>query len=1031
VTRTAAEVRREFIEFFCQKHGHKFVPSSPVVPHDDPTLLFTNAGMNQFKPYFLGTETPKNLRVANTQKCIRAGGKHNDLDDVGHDTYHHTFFEMLGNWSFGDYFKQEAIGWAWELLVDVWGLDPTRLHATYFGGDAAEGLEPDVEARDLWLRILPAERVHAGSKKDNFWEMGETGPCGPCSEVHVDLTPDKSGAALVNAGDARVIEIWNLVFIQFNRAADSKLTPLPAKHVDTGMGFERVTAVLQGHNNNYATDVFVPIIQAIEKISGHIYGSAANPPVVPPTRGDGPTNPPPSQGGVGGGSNRYAVMRPGNMQDEACRVIADHIRTLTFAITDGAVPDKEGRGYVLRRILRRAVRFGWQHLNLHEPFLCKLVDTVVATMGDAFPELKKNPQHVRDVLREEEESFDRALGRGIEMFNESVLTAIGHAIERAQGWTLTASATWLRATSGAHWTFDTPAGRRRVKESEARALVEGSITFPGDVAFRLHDTYGFPVDLTQIMASEKGLTVDIGEYERLMEEARERARAARAFVPFEHPDLEIDFRALGPTVFAGYEGTEIDDAVLLGMFVRGGNVIDPRPIASISEGDEAALVLDKTPFYSEKGGQVGDRGVIESSSFRFVVEDTQEVGETVLHLGTCVSGQITGYGLSLDELTADERRESACHAVVGATCRRATMKNHTATHVLNWALREVLGDHVQQKGSLVDHEKTRFDFSHPRALTPEEIERVEQLANDKIRQNLPVSYETVPQKDALKINGLRAVFGERYPDEVRVLSVGANVADLLKQPDNPKWRECSIEFCGGTHVKNTGEIERFVLINEEAVAKGVRRLVGLTSAAATAAEEAGAALVKGAEELKRGPPEEVPAGLVELQNSLAAAVIPLRQRHHLRALSDELQQIVKSRQKSAAADAAEIVRQKVAELLQSAPKIGNTTVIVAEMPDVPAEQLKHGADLIKQKCGSAAILFGVRSDEKAALLAAMTDDLVKMGVKAGDLVKAIAPIVGGGGGGPPTMAQAGGRDPGKLPEALEAGRKWIGGKLGD
>jgi alanyl-tRNA synthetase len=935
VTRTAAEVRREFIEFFCQKHGHKFVPSSPVVPHEDPTLLFTNAGMNQFKPFFLGTETPKALRVANTQKCIRAGGKHNDLDDVGHDTYHHTFFEMLGNWSFGDYFKKEAIGWAWELLVDVWGLDPTRLHATYFGGDAAEGLEPDQEARDLWLRILPAERVHAGSKKDNFWEMGETGPCGPCSEVHVDLTPDKSGAKLVNAGDARVIEIWNLVFIQFNRGADSKLTPLPAKHVDTGMGFERVTAVLQGHNNNYATEVFVPIIAAIEKISGHGYGRR---------EGEAPAEP-----------GRYALMRPANMQDEACRVIADHIRTLTFAITDGAVPDKEGRGYVLRRILRRAVRFGWQHLNLHEPFLCKLVDTVVATMGEAFPELKKNPQHVRDILREEEESFERTLDRGITLFEEAA--------------------------------------------DFARAHHHGEIR--GEDAFKLHDTYGFPIDLTQIMASEKGLTVDIGEYERLMEEAKDRARGATST-----GDVPILDAWHPEAVLVCDESPKYHDDLNCTATIMMGH----HRFTKLEVGCEVALITDRTCFYAEQGGQVSDTGNIVTDTGEVRVTKVGRARGTVAHVGILTHGTISA--------------PQTCRMRVDPA-RRLTMKNHTATHVLNWALREVLGDHVQQKGSLVDHEKTRFDFSHPRALTPEELERVEQLANDTIRQNLPVSYETVPQKDALKINGLRAVFGERYPDEVRVLSVGASVADLLKQPDNPKWRECSIEFCGGTHVKNTGEIERFVLVSEEAVAKGVRRLVGLTSAAARAADEAGAALVKRAEQLKSGPAEHVPAGLVELQNSLASAVISLRQRHHVRVLSDELQQIVKTQQKSAAADAAEIVRQKVAELLQNAPKIGNTTVVVAEMPDVPAEQLKHGADLIKQKCGSAAILFGGRSGEKATLLAAMTDDLVKKGVKAGDLVKAIAPIVGGGGGGPPTMAQAGGKNPAKLTEALDAGRKWI------
>ncbi|MEW6197209.1 MAG: alanine--tRNA ligase [Planctomycetota bacterium] len=1066
VTRTAAQVRQEFIDFFRGKQ-HAFVPSSPVVPHDDPTLLFTNAGMNQFKPYFLGTETPKHRRVANTQKCIRAGGKHNDLDDVGHDTYHHTFFEMLGNWSFGDYFKKEAIAWAWELLTGVWGIDKSRLHATYFGGDATEGLEPDIEARDLWASVTDIDptHIHPGNKKDNFWEMGDTGPCGPCSEIHIDLTSDKTGGRLVNAGDARVIEIWNLVFIQFNRGPDGKLTPLPAKHVDTGMGFERVTAVLQGHNNNYATEVFVPVIEHLERISGHRYGEqgtgnrergAGNGEQATGNRehatGNGEQgvaaglrtdrlNPPPFQGGVGGGSRpsstggsnppvvppgrgdggklsggRYAAIRPGDMRDEACRVIADHVRCLTFAITDGAVPDKEGRGYVLRRILRRAVRFGWQYLDLHKPFLCELVDTVVATMGDAFPELRKNPRHVKDVIREEEESFERTLDRGIALFEEAADFAERHHHNRIRG----------------------------------------------EDAFRLHDTYGFPIDLTQVMAQEKGLTVDIAEYERLMEEARERARACAK--GFEAAGIAIPAELLavfGPTDdSAKYQVEHLGEVVT--AIVRCGEGGQPELLgerASLRPGETAGLVFARTCFYAEAGGQVGDKGTIGSpdapGSMRFDVEATQPVGDVVVHFGTLVMGELR-VGDTV-ELRVDTRR-------------RATMKNHTATHVMNWALREVLGDHVQQKGSLVDHEKTRFDFSHPKALTPEQIDRIERLVNEKIKAALPVDYQVVPQEQALKINGLRAVFGERYPDEVRVMSIGVPVAELLQHPDNPAWRQYSIEFCGGTHLKNTADIEHFVITHEEAVAKGIRRIVATTGPTARLVEETGTALVQQAEQLlgrtatpdraappdrtatlrERSPsPEDVSTGLTELQNALTTATISLRRRARLRELMAELQQVAKEQHKADAADAVEVVKAEIHKLLAVAEKRGDTTIVVGELPDVPVEALKTGADMVKQKCGSAAVLFGVRQaadrekggagvppaktqpslSGKALLLAAMTPDLIKKGLKAGDLVKAVAPLVDGGGGGPPTMAQAGGKSPQRLAEALEAGRHWIAERL--
>ena len=969
MSRTAADIRREFLEFFRAKQ-HALVPPSPVVPHDDPTLLFTNAGMNQFKPLFLGaadrsSEFGRLRRAANSQPCIRAGGKHNDLDDVGHDTYHHTFFEMLGNWSFGDYFKDEAIAWAWELVTQVWKLDPQRLHATYFGGDEAEGLEPDIEARDLWRRFLPAERIHPGSKKDNFWEMGDTGPCGPCSEMHIDLTADLSGGRLVNAGDERVIEFWNLVFIQFNRGPDGRLTPLPARHVDTGMGFERIARLILGKRSNYDIDVFTPIFEAIRRVSGAApYCGLMECGIgVPP---------------VGVSTGIPSVDQAAVMRDTAYRVIADHIRTLVFALADGAVPDKEGRGYVLRRILRRAVRYGWQYLSLHRPFLCELVDTVVEAMGEAFPKLRESPKRIVELIRDEETSFERTLARGLTLFEE--------AAERA---------------------------RRHHNEIH------------GEDAFKLHDTFGFPIDLTQIMAAEKGLCVDIGEYERLMETARERAReggkTGAAGVDAIPPEA---LRAVGATSDAFKFTHDTLEAQVTGLFRlepdETGTV--PPQGGSLHQGQWGVLVLDRTCFYAEQGGQVGDTGLILTSPDEpesedvFQVEQTVRIGEAIAHVGRVRRG---GFGMGEPVFLKVDAR------------RRATMQNHTATHVLNWALREVLGEHVQQKGSLVDPDKTRFDFSHPRAIAPEELERIERLCLEQIRQGLDVDTNDnapVPQQEALRINGLRAVFGEKYPDLVRVVSIGKPVAGLLANPDNPEWRKYSIEFCGGTHVKNTREIGDFVLVAEEAVAKGVRRLVGQSGEGAAAARRRGRELEEQLARAQRAAPERLAGMTAELQSALAGEAIPLDGRVRLRDGVAALQALVKQHEKQAAASAAGDVLSHAGRLMESAVRHGATAVIVAELPDAPLDALKTLADALKQKAGSAAILLGTRG-EKATLLAAVTDDLIKRGVKAGDWIKAVAPLVEGGGGGPPTMAQAGGRNPAKLDEALAAGRAWIEERL--
>jgi alanyl-tRNA synthetase len=1001
--KTADQIRSEFIEFFV-RHGHTAVPSSPVVPHDDPTLLFTNAGMNQFKDVFLATGSRPYSRAVDTQKCIRAGGKHNDLDDVGHDTYHHTFFEMLGNWSFGDYFKKEAIAWAWELLTKVWGIDKRRLHATYFQGDEHEGLEPDSEARDLWASVTDIDptHIHPGNKKDNFWEMGETGPCGPCSEIHIDQTPDFSGGKLVNAGDPRVMEIWNLVFIQFNRALDGKLTPLPAKHVDTGMGFERITAVLHGMQtgrlgqvSNYDTDVFSPIFAGIQRVTGApAYTGLLESDIGQPPYGRGSDREPssdhvPSRDREGADTTRGAVMK-----DIAYRVIADHIRCLTFALTDGAVPSNEGRGYVLRRILRRAVRYGRQYLNVHEPFLCKLVPVVVDAMGHAFPELKAKPDRIVELIQEEEESFIKTLDRGIALFEE--------AADRAK-----------------------QAGRNVIS---------------GEDAFKLHDTYGFPIDLTEIMARERGMTVDKTEYERLMEEAKETARAATRTSAGALNDPEwIDYlrQRAGATAFVGYDSLDTNTQV---KEVCVGSALSSA--MEMVEGQDGAILLSQTTFYAEQGGQVGDSGTIRGldEPWVFQVTDTQKRGDVYIHIGRCIRGRVLpmsvsaiSYGASSFPQVINPTLGSAV-AQVDATRRLPTMRNHTATHVLNWALREVLemggGGKVDQKGSLVDPDKTRFDFSHNKPLTPEEIERVVALCNEKIKADLPVYTKVVKQADALKINTLRAVFGEKYPDEVRVVSAGADIDAMLADPKKPEWMKYPVEFCGGTHVKRTGEIGSFVVVSEEAVAKGIRRVVGITGEKAQKAVETGKRLRDKAASIKAGPADRVAGELAELQKEMLDAEIPLRDRIALRDAIAELQQIARKQSKQASTESAGVIRAVRQQLLDAAEKINGHSLIVGEVPDVPVEQLREAADWLRTQAGSAAVLVGMRGNgDKPLLLAAITEDLKKAGLHAGNLIKEIAAHIDGRGGGKPDLAQAGGKNAEGLPAALQAGAEKLRAQL--
>jgi alanyl-tRNA synthetase len=889
---TANEIRQQFIDFFVKKHGHTFVSSSSVVPLDDPTLLFTNAGMNQFKDVFLSTGTRPYKRAANTQKCIRAGGKHNDLDDVGKDTYHHTFFEMLGNWSFGDYFKKEAIAWAWELLTKVWGLDKSRLHATVFEG--GEGVPRDDEAFELWKSQtdIDPSHIHFGNKKDNFWEMGDTGPCGPCSEIHIDRTPDRSGGRLVNKGTPDVIEIWNLVFIQFNRGPDRKLTPLPAKHVDTGMGFERVTAVLQNKTSNYDTDVFSPIMKAIGDLTGRKYGGKLE-----------------------------------DRTDIGFRVIADHLRMATFAITDGARPGTKKRDAVLRSVIRRAVRFGYQSFELREPFIYKLVPVLIDQMGGAFPELKAKATSVQTILRDEEAEFLKTIERGLIRFGEA-----------------------------------------------ADVAKQGNKVIGGQVAADLHTTYGFPIDLTEQMAQEQGLTVDRPGYEEAMELHRTISRKGQKKLVVTAVQGELprsdESPKYGPLTTTGVvQGWVKDNTV-----IRQGR---------LGEDEEAGLLLDRSNFYAEQGGQVGDTGLIRTPTGTFEVENTQKFGDAVLHLGRVSDGVI-------------EVNQPASLEVGGL--RAHTMRNHTATHLLNWALRKVLGTDVEQKGSLVDAEKTRFDFTHNQPLTPDEIAEIERLVNEKIYLDLPVAAVTLPLAEAKKIPGVRAVFGEKYPDPVRVLLIGAD------KPEKATLEE-SVEFCGGTHLRHTGEAGFFKIVSQEGVAKGVRRVTAVTGREAVATVQRLARVVDETSGRLNCKPEELPA--------------------RVEALQDEVKKLQAQLKKGAAGDLASAGDR----LLADATDVNGAKVVVGEMPAAPLDQMRQQMDRLRTKAGSAAVLIGWVDEGKVTLMAAITDDLTKKGLEAGKLVGEVAKVVGGKGGGRKDMAQAGGNDPAKLGDALQLGRSLIRDKL--
>jgi len=946
---TADQVRQTFIDFFAKQHAHTFVASSPCVPVDDPTLLFTNAGMNQFKPIFLGQADPstpmgKWKRAVNTQKCIRAGGKHNDLDDVGKDTYHHTFFEMLGNWSFGDYFKKEAVAWSWDLLTKVYGIAPDRLYATYFGGNLDGGLEPDEETRNLWLKFLPASHVLPGNMKDNFWEMGETGPCGPCTEIHYDRIGGRDASKLVNTGDPDVLEIWNNVFIQFNREESGKLRLLPNKHVDTGMGFERLVSVLQNKRSNYDTDVFAPYFSAIQKLTAapHPY------------------------------TGKLGAADTGNV-DTAYRVIADHIRTLTFAITDGATPSNEGRGYVLRRILRQAVRYGRQVLGAKTGFFCQLVPVVVERMGGAFPELKKNPQRVMDILKEEEESFGKTLDRGIKLFEE--------AAER------------------------------------------GGKAISGEDAFKLYDTYGFPIDLTQQMADERGMMVQIADYEQLMEEAKTRSRGAGKEAGVKEMGLDGDAvarlkhlntpptddsdkfhgRDMVATVLAIWSGENFDETT------RGEAM---RPVG---------VVLDKTNFYAEMGGQMGDHGEIaldhragaSSEAATFSVEGVKAFGGYVLHVGRSGRGELrVGDRVRLHVETARRRPISA---------------NHTATHMLNFALRKIVGSHVDQKGSLVAPDRLRFDFANNGPVTPEQLGQVEKIVREQVAADLTVYADLAPQFVARQIAGLRAVFGEAYPDPVRVVSIGQPIAELLANPTNAMWNEVSVEFCGGTHLATTKDAGEFALVSEEAVAKGVRRVTALTGVAAHAAIAAAGNLAQRVKAAGTLDVAALPAELNEIAREVDSMTIPAAKRDELRKAVGVLQEKVKAAQKQAAAGKRQEAAAMARKLAESANTSGETIVIASIDLGSDRGALEQAIKTIRDMCPRASVmLFSPDESDAAApkvgIMAAVAPDALKKGLNAGEWLREAATILGGKGGGKPEAAQGGGTDVKKIKEAIAAAR---------
>lgn len=920
---TSAEIRSSFLDFFREKK-HSIVPSSSLMP-DSPNLLFTNAGMNQFVPIFLGERKAdvskwagaipgSDTRAADTQKCIRAGGKHNDLDDVGLDTYHHTLFEMLGNWSFGDYFKKEAIDWAWELVIERWKFPAERLYATIYNPDKSLGdpSERDEESWGYWAEkfrskgLDPAVHIVNGNKKDNFWMMGDTGPCGPCSELHVDLTPNgDTKGALVNMGDARCIEIWNLVFIQFNANPDGSFSPLPAQHVDTGMGFERVASIIQGTKgftdftnakiSNYETDIFRPIFDEIEKLSGKKYGST-----LPVT-------------GSTGDTEQEKV-------DVAFRVIADHIRTLSFAVADGIQPGNSDRNYVLRRILRRAVRYG-RTLDFHEPFFYKLVPVLAREMGDVFPEIRSKQKLVEETLKREEESFNRTLDKGIDLF-------------------------------------------------AAEAQKQGKIS--GEFAFRLYDEQGFPLDLTELMARERGITVDVAGFEKLMEEQRARARAAQKKQVIELSEVETK----DPTNFVGYDNLSVSTKVL----------------EVVSLKDRTAVVLDASVCYAEMGGQVGDTAELSGSGASWRVVNTQKVGHTWLHF-----------------LEGDEAPAVGSEVTLGVEVprREAIQRHHTVTHLLHWALHEVVSPEATQKGSFVGPEKLTFDFNH-QALTPQQVAEIEKLVNDKIAENGVVSWIEMPYAEVRGRTEIMQFFGDKYGETVRVVQIGGAAGEL---------NGYSMELCAGTHTRSTGDIEVFKIVSEGAIAAGVRRIEAVAGGAVLdwATQEA----VRQQEKYDLLAKKKTGlATLAAFDRAAAVASINTR-REQIEKLDEEVREWEKQNAKAAEGE----MKAKAAEV---ANELAATSAgyCVAEVPEADGKLLQAIVEILRTKFAGPIFLAGA-ANGRVALIAAVPKDLTGK-FQAGKLIQEIGPIVGGKGGGRPDLAQGGGTDASKLAEALEKARVILG-----
>lgn len=939
---TAKEIRQAFLDFFASK-GHIIVPSAPIVVKNDPTLMFTNAGMNQFKDVFLGEAPAKAPRVADTQRCLRVSGKHNDLEEVGIDTYHHTMFEMLGNWSFGDYFKKEAIAWSWELLTEVYKLDKSRLYVTYFEGDEKEGLEKDTETYDLWKQYVPEDRILPGNKKDNFWEMGETGPCGPCSEIHFDSRPDNeraevSGASLVNADHDQVIEIWNNVFMQFNRLKDGSLQPLPNKHVDTGMGFERLVRVLQGKTSNYDSDVFQPMIQFIAEKSGKKYNSAAKP-------GDADWN--------------DAV---------AMRVLADHIRAISFAIADGQLPASNKAGYVIRRILRRAVRYSYQTLDFKEPFFNELVPLLAEQFKGVFDELYAQKDFVQKVILEEEVSFLRTLKSGIDRFEAYIVTLIDPNKKEL----IQAKYNLKDFLNKNIPEADTDS--KNYREEYYAALVGKVI--PGDFAFELQDTYGFPIDLTQLMARERGIDVDIEGFNQALKGQKLRSRAATAVSAGDW----VVLRGGDNTNFVGYDEIQTDC-----------DILKYRKVTAQGK-EQYQLVLNRTPFYAEGGGQVGDTGFLTSEWYDeqkgplvFEITDTKKENGLIIHYANLQPYYSVETGKEKEWILPNPM-PTRFMAYVNQVKRIMTNANHSATHLLHAALKETLGEHVNQKGSLVNPDQLRFDFSHFQKVTDDEIEVLERIVNEKVRAGIPLKEErNVWYNDAIA-SGVTALFGEKYGDFVRVITF------------DDKF---SKELCGGTHVKNTAEIGFFKITGESAVAAGVRRIEAITSYNSLNYIQEEGRLVKNLKELLRNPADlsKSVENLIEDNNRM----------------KKELEKAVLLKASGLKDDLA-----KTAEVI-------NGINFIAQKVELPnADAIKNLAYNLKDIVPNLFLVLAANINGKPSITVMIDEALVKeKGLHAGNIVKELAKEVKGGGGGQPFFATAGGSDVSGIDNALAKAKSFL------